>query len=304
MELYIEKEFLDKFYINFDSTNASRSQKAIASILSEYVEVKWFIDCDIDTIEQLDYLKNSNPFFSARANYSSPIPVKSIKEHFFEKSHCEQTLIFTQNEESWFEEAKIKGALCFNYNNYQIKIENLIAKCHFKIDLSEQFAGWENNLKELQQLFPINKIIINDSYLLDKPKFYERNLFPLIKSLSKNKKTLKYFFTDFFPKNGIFNREDIFDFIQNKYTSSEIKMIHNNVDGLNSHDRLLYSNFYIIDCAIGFNFNSNIKSNSQIIIETIFEKYTYNRLRNHLRAMEKHLHSLETEKKINLYYPI
>lgn len=303
MELYIEKEFLDNFYKNFDMAIASRSQKVIASILSEYVEVKWFIDCDIDTFEQLDSLKKSNPFFSARVNYSSPIPVNSIKEHFFEKSTCKQTLIFTQNEEEWFEKAKIKGALCFSYKNYQIKIENIIAKCHFKIDLSEQFAGWENNLKVLQQLLPLNKIIINDSYLLDKPKLYESNVYPLIRAISNNKKTIKFFFTDICNKPDFFKTDIIYKSLKEKYQTSELKIIHNNPDNLKSHDRLLYSNFYIIDCAIGFNFNSTIKSNSQIIIESIFEKYTYNRIRNHLRAMEKHIHTLETEKKFNLYYP-
>ena len=91
--------------------------------------------------------------------------------------------------------------------------------------------------------------------------------------------------------------------MKEKYPTSDIKIIHNNVDNLNSHDRLLYSNHYIIDCAIGFNFNQHLISNSQIIIETIFEKYTYNRLRNHLRKMDNHFQNLLTDKRMNAYYP-
>ena len=54
------------------------------------------------------------------------------------------------------------------------------------------------------------------------------------------------------------------------------------------------------------NFKSEVwekTSNSQIIIETIFEKYTYNRLRNHLRKMDNHFQNLKVDKRINAYYP-
>ena len=197
MELYIEKEFLDNFYLEFDESSASSSQKIVATILKEYAEVECFIDCEIESLEQLDFLKSENSFFKAICDKSkSPLAVKSIKDHFFEKSKCEQTLIFTQNNQDWFNEAERKGALCFSYENYQQKIENIVQKCHFKIDLSEGFQGWEQTLQNIQELMPLNKIIINDAYLLDKPEFYESNVYPLIKAISKNKKTTKLFYTD------------------------------------------------------------------------------------------------------------
>ncbi len=193
--------------------------------------------------------------------------------------------------------------MCFSYENYQQKIENIVLKCHFKIDLSEGFQGWEQTLQNIQELMPLNKIIINDAYLLDKPEFYESNVYPLIKAISKNKKTTKLFYTDILNKKLTFNIGLIYNLLKEKYPTSEIKIMHNNVDNLNSHDRLLYSNHYIIDCAIGFNFNQHLISNSQIIIETIFEKYTYNRLRNHLRKMDNHFQNLKVDKRINAYYP-
>ena len=303
MELYIEKEFLDNFYLEFEESSASSSQKIVATILKEYAEVEWFFDSEIESLEQLDFLKSENSFFKARCVYSSPIPIKSAEKHFFEKSKCEQTLIFTQNNKDWFNEAERKGALCFSYENYQQRIENIVRKCHFKIDLSEGFQGWEQTLQNIQELMPLNKIIINDAYLLDKPEFYETNVYPLIKVISKNKKTTKLFYTDILNKKLPFKTDIIYNLLKEKYPTSEIKIVHNNVDDLKSHDRLLYSNHYIIDCAIGFNFNQQLASNSQIIIETIFEKYTYNRLRNHFRKMENHFQNLLADKRLNAYYP-
>ena len=304
MELYIEKEFLDNFYLEFDESSESSSQKIVATILKEYAEVECFIDCEIESLEQLDFLKSENSFFKAICDKSkSPLAVKSIKDHFFEKSKCEQTLIFTQNNKDWFNEAERKGALCFSYENYQQKIENIVQKCHFKIDLSEKFKGWGTSLKNIQELMPLNKIIVNDSYLLDKPEFYKNNVYPLIKVISEEKSTTKHFYTDILNKRVPFKTNIIYNLLKEKYPTSEIKIIHNNVDNLNSHDRLLYSNHYIIDCAIGFNFNQQLTSNSQIIIETIFEKYTYNRLRNHLRKMDNHFQNLKVDKRINAYYP-
>ncbi len=303
MELYIEKEFLDNFYLEFDESSASSSQKIVATILKEYAEVEWFIDCKTETLEQIETLKAENPFFHARTVYSSPISVNSVKDYFFEKSKCDQTLIFTQYKGDWFNEAERRGALCFSYENYQQKIENIVQKCHFKIDLSEKFKGWGTSLKNIQELMPLNKIIVNDSYLLDKPEFYKNNVYPLIKVISEEKSTTKHFYTDILNKRVPFKTNIIYNLLKEKYPTSEIKIIHNNVDNLNSHDRLLYSNHYIIDCAIGFNFNQQLTSNSQIIIETIFEKYTYNRLRNHLRKMDNHFQNLITDKRINAYYP-
>jgi hypothetical protein len=303
MELYIEKEFLDNFYTYFDETKASVSQKIISNILRDYDEVNWYIDCQIDTMEQLENLKSENPFFNARTVNSSPFPITSIKDHFFKNSNCKQTLIFTMNKEDWFNEAKIKGALCFNYNNYQIEIENMVSRCHFKIDLSEKFTGWEINFKEVQNLLPINKIIVNDSYFLDNIEENKSNIYSLIQSISKNKKTLKQFYTDILNNKIPLKKEDVYNLLKEKYQSSEIKIIHNNLVGFKPHDRLLYTNFYLIDCPIGFNFKANTVSNSQIIIETIFDKYTYKRMKNHLYNFEKHLQSLINEKRLTSYYP-
>ena len=51
MELYIEKEFLDNFYLDFDEDSPSPSQKIVANILKDYAEVDWLIDYTIESVE-------------------------------------------------------------------------------------------------------------------------------------------------------------------------------------------------------------------------------------------------------------
>jgi hypothetical protein len=52
-----------------------------------------------------------------------------------------------------------------------------------------------------------------------------------------------------------------------------------------NHDRILYTNFVMIDCPIGFNQVDRL-SNSIITIETIFDKFTYNRRRRHYNKID------------------
>lgn len=285
MELYIDKIFLDNFFSEFNDSTASESQKVLLQIIKEYPEIKLYVDYKIDTIEDLEKLKNENPFLFA--NPFPPILINSIEDHFFRNDNsCEQTLIFSEKEEDWFKIAELRGVLCFSINNYQSKISEIIKKCHFKVDLSEAFKGWELILIELQKLLPLNKIMIVDNYLLKEPKYFEDNIYPIIKGISKNKGTLKQFFTDI-KNNNSTSKEDILKILLNKYTSSSIEIFHNNVEKLKIHDRILYSNFYTIDCPIGFNFNTKITSNSQIEVVSVFNFYTYKRHKNHLKLLNK-----------------
>lgn len=304
MELYIENEFLENFYHGYDEKTRSTSQNIVATILQEYAEVEWFINCEIDSIEKMETLKNENPFFHARSIYSSPISIKSIEEHFFERSKCDQTLIFTQNNEDWFGEAERKGALCFSISNYIEKIENIIRTCHFKIDLSNnQFSGW-NFLSNLKYL-PFNKILINDGYILtDKSsQKIKDNLIPLLQNIigkNYNQETkIEIYTKDFNPaRPGTFDQIKIeadkkLSRLNSVFANYKfkIKIISNNLQTSNYdfHDRLIYLNYLIIDSPKGFNLMPHKMSNSQLMVETIFDKYTYNRLRNHNKMHSDYL---------------
>lgn len=56
--------------------------------------------------------------------------------------------------------------------------------------------------------------------------------------------------------------------------------------GIDLHDRLILTNFSILESGKGFNLMPHRPSNSQIISETIFDKYTYKRLGN-IKKLQK-----------------
>jgi hypothetical protein len=288
MELYIEKKFLDHFNSEFNN-NTTKGKKILGNILESYGEIDWFIDCEINNAEQLEMMKLENFFFASRTNYLPPISVVNIEEHFFKKSKCELTLIFTFNEEEWFNKAEKKGALCFSYINFESKIDNILTICEsLKIELSERFVGWEF-FKELKNI-PKNKIIINDPYLLaensgNKP--IDENLIPLIKNISGNGSEIKVeLFTNYLNSKTPSEAIDI-EYIKRKLHNvfkSDYKLSIEYIQYY-EHDRILYSNFFIIECGLGFNFNVNRKSNSKITVESIFDNFYYKRLKNHLKNL-------------------
>ena len=136
MELYIEKEFLYKFnkkYIN------KPVQKIVKEIFIEYGSKRVFVDYNTEDFKKLE---EENSFFDLISNIIPPTSVDSINQHLFSNSDFKQTLVFANNKEDWFEKAEYNGALCFSFDNYQEKIEEIIDKLHFEIDLSETFQGW------------------------------------------------------------------------------------------------------------------------------------------------------------------
>ena len=76
--------------------------------------------------------------------------------------------------------------------------------------------------------------------------------------------------------------------------SKEIYTINNEYSrDFDLHDRTIFSNFLMIDSGKGFNLIPHKPSNSQIIVESIFNRYTYNRIRNHNINHQKYLEKLK-----------
>ncbi len=299
MELYIEKDFLDNFYIDFDESQINKIAK---KVITEYGNKRVFINYKIDEFEKLE---DENEIFALISNTLPPIPVADIKTHLFEQSDFKQTLIFMNENEDWFEEAEKEGALCFSFDNYREKIEKIIDKLHYKIDLSIKFPGWEN-LLNVFKFINFNKVVITDGYILTvdhenkiesdiikilqvlNDENYSCNIEILTKELNspinnetrhikeKAKKRYKYLKKQF----------------SNKKMDFRILMYYNN-DSYDFHDRTIESNFTLMDCGKGFRLEKNKKiSNSQIISETIFEKYTYDRLKSHKNLRKKYFEKL------------
>jgi len=188
MELYIEKAFIDDFYLEVNLRDihvSTTAQKSIISIFRDYGEVTKFINAPFETPEELDSLKKSNELIAYLFEIKGPLPILSVKDHFFMNSKCEQTLIFTQKTESWFEEAIKKGALCFSLETYEEGITSIIKNVEkLNIDVDE-FEGW--HLFDCLCDIPFNKLLICDNYILtDKSQQkIEDNLLPMLKSVLK-----------------------------------------------------------------------------------------------------------------------
>ena len=68
-----------------------------------------------------------------------------------------------------------------------------------------------------------------------------------------------------------------------------IQTINNNLPTEHDlHDRVILSNYFMVDSGKGFNLLPHKRSNSQLTSESIFNKYTYKRLRNHLKMLDQY----------------
>ena len=56
MELYIEKGFVDNFWIENNSEKRTEIQRIICSIFSEYSNINWFLDSTLESIEENEWL--------------------------------------------------------------------------------------------------------------------------------------------------------------------------------------------------------------------------------------------------------
>ena len=296
MELFIEKEFLEDFEIDSEKNPI---KEVVKNIITNYGDKQVFINYDEKDFVQL---KNEYEFFALICNTTVPIPVSNIKESV-KKSNFLQTLVFTKKEENWFEEIENKGALCFSFDNYEQKIKIIIDNLHFRIDLSEQFNGW--SFLDVFKTISYNKIIVTDGYVLvdSAGQKMEENIIPILKKLSDpclNNISITFFTKELKPisnqakyirekaKKRIKKFDSLFANINVKF-----KIINSSLNfGVDLHDRNIATNFSLLDSGKGLNLIPYKNSNSQIISETIFEKYTYNRLNSILRQQNKYIEKL------------
>jgi hypothetical protein len=286
MELYIEKKFLDDFFADYSDVEIKVKLK---NVFIEYGTKQVYIDYKSEGFHQFI---EDNPFFEMMAsNDISPMPVESIEQDLFKNSNFNQTLVFTQKEKSWFNKAESMGALCFSFDNYEKKIKSIINQLHFKIDLGETFNGWD--FLDAFSTINYNKITITDGYVLgDKSnQKMSDNIIPILKRLVSPHLTnlsITFFTKDLKPlsnqakhiKEQAKKRCVKFNRLFANFKVN-FKIINSALDaGVDLHDRNIATNFSLLDSGKGLNLIPHKTSNSQIISETIFEKYTYNRLNN------------------------
>lgn len=316
MELYIENNFLDDFYADY---NDEPVKEIVKNIIIGYGRKRVFINFDINDFEKLE---NENEFFALISNISSPNPIDSIEEHLFLNSDFDQTIIFMNNTQEWFSDAERKGALCFSFDNYEERIKEIIDKLHFKIDLSENFEDW--SFSSNYNYLKFNKISILDGYILTNKKNQEmnKNIIPLLKGILylKNNENHKIEFLskdiidiDKFKKEnrnlGYFASIEKIEKLKKKKASKlytklnsyfanynvRFSIIMNNLirNAFDFHDRIILTNFSLLECGKGFNLIPYRKSNSRLISETIFDKDCYKRLNNLRQMQEEYIEDLK-----------
>jgi len=302
MELYIEKEFLDDFYIDFKNTEI---QRVLKRVFNEYGNKRVFMNVSIDSAQELEALKLENELFALMcSNDKAPIPIDNFEQHLFNKSNFEQTLVFMKNEELWFAKARGKGALCFCFGDFENKIKDIIGQLHFRIDLSDSFTDW--NFLSKFHFLDFNTITISDRYILsdkDNQKI-DDNLVPVLKSFFSDKKAeIKI---DILTKelNALSSSDNhkkekakkIITKLNRVFASSKAKfsIIMNDFPSqFVMHDRSIATNFSLLECGEGFNLIPFKASNSEIRSETIFDKYTYKRLKNIQQKQKEYTNKLK-----------
>lgn len=280
MEVYIEKTVLDQLNIDFIKEELSLGQLKLKDILYYYDGIIFYTDFAFDATQFQNY-KIENLLFTKIIEKNSP---KSIPfEAFINTVKFKQTIAIESKENFKHRDlVESKGGLYFTYADYVTKIESILSHFHKRIDLSERFMGWHkiftnNSLK-------LNEIIINDNYLLDSLSNIDTYLKPLVNAVKKQNIIERImFFTDYLNKSNF--EKDKKEMELRTTLKSCVEIIHNNFNNFSSHDRVLYTNFLMIDCPIGFNQVHRV-SNSVITIDTIFDKFTYNRRRRHYNIIE------------------
>ena len=290
MELFIEKDFLDNFHLSYKK---ERIQKIVAKLFTEYGNVKAFINCNE---EEYQNLMLENEYFALMNSNGITISIiNNISEkEIIDKSSFEQTLVFSVNENKWFDSVRKKGALCFSFENYERDISRIIDKLHFKIDLSVPFRSW-NFMKDFE-ILNFNKVTIVDNYILsDKgnQKMVD-NIIPIMQKMLSNNNIecnvtvyTKDLGEDKNKEENLAKKEKAKKRIKALKSVTPDKKINFVIVSSNSniiseivlHDRNIQTNFSMMDSGVGFNLLPWKDSNSQMISETIFDKYTYDRMR-------------------------
>ena len=311
MELYIEKDFIDNFYLEVDLNNIKPAEQILINIFKSYGDVETFMDVNYSTVEELETLKLNNPFISYLFNSRGPISVPNIKDHFFQHSKCEQTLIFMKNEEQWFEEAEKKGAMTFSLENYSKRITGILEWVDsLDIDIDE-FQEWD--IFSYMCNIPFNMLTICDNYILvnKNNQQIDSNIIPFMQFVLQSKEEqqipIKIYTKDLNPPQPG-TPEQIMERVKSNHRLLNSRLANYKVRfkilntafqrNVDIHAREVINNFVIIRSGKGFNLVPPPKtSNETISADSIFNKNGYKRIKKRLnfyRSHEAYLNQMET----------
>ncbi len=289
MKMFIEKQFIEKL----ESDRATLLQSRLYKIITNYPQLELFTD--------FEYIINphNNIQFETLALYKGKGNFLPQYENNIDNNWNSYSLIFTVSEKGWFANARKNGTLCFKYDDYEKEISQMIEKYNYRIDLSEDTFNWG----KLHFITSFKTLRINDNYILADSKDNQKieyNLYELLKQviINDNLKPLEIYTIAQEVKDdkkfAIDKLKKKLEFLKDKLPNLVISVFNNKkFCEFDFHDRMVMSDFQLVECGKGFNLIPHKKSNSNLISNTIFDLYTYKRLKNLERA------HLECSKKLN-----
>jgi hypothetical protein len=286
MKVFIENSFIEKLEADRESLLNNR----LYNIIVNYPQIELFID--------FEYIVNSygDIQYETLELYKSKASFLPQRENDINHNWKDFNLILTIEAKNWFIEARQNGVLCFCFTDYESQISDIINEYHYRIDLSESDFDWT----KLKFIKPLGKTYINDNYILvnSTSQKIEDNLLPLLYQIdSNNNSKCIEIYTIAQPKNqekryAIEKLEEKISLLTEKFTNWKFTVFNTDkYTDFDFHDRIIMTNVQLVECGKGFNLHPHKESNSNIISNTIFDLYTYKRLKNleraHLKCSDK-----------------
>lgn len=325
MKLFFDITFLRKINDDLKQVAKTNSLTILDNILSNYDHLDIYIEKDSSINNELNLLEDPKTYDKENLSLgdiihkriSSLVPnwIDFIEIELTNLKEINQVLVFTYEKRN-FKELENKGILFFNYSNYTKEIQDIIDTCHIKFDLSYELKTIKNlwnPIKDIVKKLTFNKIVINDKYILvdHYNQKIKENLGLFLNQIlfSRENITIDIYTSTFIQKKKnekgptieeiYLDVEEKWNLLNSKISNNKIGIISNleekeekekkiYLKKMDFHDRIMYFNYLVIDSTKGFNLFPHIPSNSQIIFETIFNKYTYDRIINHNNLIIEH----------------
>jgi len=319
MHLFIEREFLINFEIEYDFVNYytnSAVKNIFNKILTEYSYVTLYTDYD-NLEEALDESRLINLFTNNNAS------VKFIEDFSIYFGEVEElplrTLVFTENKKEVFNRIPSLGGIHFSYDDFEIELGQFRQRIEKKIDFSDISNFTWDEFSEVSKI-SFRSIVISDPYILsDKSdQKLERNLIPMLKELmgTKEHKIELCIYSDEIQNSRERGRSEI-EVLEKKrsFVSSKLagklesfSIVKSKVyrDQFEQHDRYCYMDYVIISAGKGFNVVPFKVGDTSIEIKSIFEKSSYKQLINHLKKLQEYNQKVYGREVIDTmlnYYP-
>jgi hypothetical protein len=290
--IYVEKEFLDFFW---KSGQNLKYKEDIVKLLINYSEKELYHNYN----NEIDFI---NPGYNPLgAQISSGGGTNIISNNNFLNSKLSTKIAFTGIN---FKPSNINvNFIHFTIENIDKKWGELVNKLKWRVALDDKnerakIMGFWNGLKDVKvknvvlidkylikndinQLFfktYINPLNFNDLMILSNELIVEKNI-----PKEENRKIIRL-------EEKILN--NIFNAFHNKIRELKFyKFYYYKIEKtLNFHDRLLISNFYLVEVGVGFdNLISNNEVNSVLSCDSILDEFTYNRIRRLKKRIEEYL---------------